>query len=393
MSKLITCPVCSGNQLHTFLVRDNEPVHQNFVMTTQQSAKGIARGTLTLECCENCGFIFNSTFDPMKIQYGASYDNTQICSPQFNEYHTQRVKDLVYKKLIDNQRVVEVGCGKGHFIRQIVRESGCRNTGFGFDPSYTGPESELDGHLTFVKEYYGPEHRAIHADAVICRHVIEHVPDPRVLLDAIRDALAGSSHAKVFFETPCVEWILRNNVIWDFFYEHCSYFSAESLVTAFELNGFFVESVEHTFRGQYLWLEGTLASEQTTTIGKNDTNLRLTAEFERNYSATRQKYETCIRRLRSEGNVALWGAGAKGVTMANIIDPGCEIISYVIDINPKKQGHYIPGTGHPIIDYHQIPQFDLKNIILMNPNYFEETKQLLQEAGIKAKIVELKRGQ
>jgi SAM-dependent methyltransferase len=390
MSAKSHCPVCSGNQLHTFLVRENEPVHQNFVMMTQQSAREITRDILTLACCENCGFIFNTTFEPEKIQYGACYDNTQICSPEFNEYHTRLVKDLVHKKHIDNQRVVEVGCGKGHFIREIIRESGFRNTGFGFDPSYTGPETDLDGRLTFVKKHYGPEYRSIQADAVVCRHVIEHVPEPLVLLDAIRGALAGSSQAKVFFETPCVEWILQNNVIWDFFYEHCSYFSPESLRTTFELSGFSVDSIEHTFGGQYLWLEGTLAPEKSITVRKNDISLRLSAEFGRNYATIRQKYAVWIGSLRSEGNLALWGAGAKGVTMANIIDPECESISCIIDINPKKQGHYIPGTGHPIIDYHQIPQFDLKNIIVMNPNYYDETKQLLQEAGIEVRLRALK---
>src|SRR5205085_12185192 len=89
--------------------------------------------------------------------------------------------------------------------------------------------------------------------------VIEHVPSPVELVRDIRRALVNSPRAKVFLETPCVEWILRNRVIWDFFYEHCSYFTAASLATAVEMAGFKVESVEHIFNGQYLWLEASVA--------------------------------------------------------------------------------------------------------------------------------------
>src|SRR5207237_10067808 len=64
--------------------------------------------------------------------------------------------------------------------------------------------------------------------------------------------------ARIFFEWPCIEWILANLVLLDFFYDHCSYFSAASLSTAFQVAGFEVQSVTHVFEGQYLWLEATL---------------------------------------------------------------------------------------------------------------------------------------
>src|SRR5213078_3046347 len=93
------------------------------------------------------------------------------------------------------------------------------------------------------------------ADVVVCRHVIEHIPRPLDLLRAVRQAVAARPHARVCFETPCVEWVLRNQVVWDFFYEHCSLFSAASLATAFRAAGFEVTDVRHVFHGQYLWLE------------------------------------------------------------------------------------------------------------------------------------------
>ena len=76
--------------------------------------------------------------------------------------------------------------------------------------------------------------------------------------------------------------------------------------------------------------------------------------------------------MASKKNISIWGAGAEGVTFANLVDPSCSLISYLIDINPNKQGHYIPGTGHQIINYKDIKKYDVDSVILMNQNYFDE---------------------
>lgn len=389
MNQKDRCPVCNSKNLAVFLRRENEPVQQNYVMMTPRSARDIPRGKLIITCCEECGFVFNQAFDPSKMLYGGDYDNTQICSSKFNEYHSTLIRKIIETHDLRNRRIVEVGCGKGKFIEGLIQESGLQNQGFGFDPSYIGPETILDGHLVFQKDYYSSKYAHIQADMVICRHVIEHVSDPLTLLDTIKSALSQSPDAKVFFETPCVEWILKKNVIWDFFYEHCSYFNKDSLRAAFENSGYTVDKIDHTFGGQYLWLEGTLEKGKKNPIMSTSEIPELSRQFTKKYLHRLKQYAEYIRGLHHKGNVALWGAGAKGVTLANLIDPECNLITAVIDINPKKQGHYIPGTGHPIIDYHQIPEYQIKNLILMNPNYLGESKTLLLQSGIEVNLIEL----
>ena len=70
--------------------------------------------------------------------------------------------------------------------------------------------------------------------------------------------------------------------------------------------------------------------------------------------------------------MAIWGAAAKGATFLNLIDPEALSIDCVIDINPKKRGKYIPGTGHEIIGIDQIKSRGVKAAINMNPNYANE---------------------
>ena len=177
-------------------------------------------------------------------------------------------------------------------------------------------------------------------------------------------------------------------MVWDLFYEHCSYFTAESLTTAFQVAGFDVESVQHVFAGQYLWLEAKLPTT-TPTINKQPRKIAAQAQsFARSEAKLKQDWDHKIRALASQGKVALWGAGAKGVTFANLIDPGRELIECLVDLNPSKQGHYVPGTGHPIVDYQDLVARGVTTAILMNPNYREENLALLQTVQADVRLIE-----
>src|SRR6266478_2578178 len=384
----MTCPVCSSKSLSEFLLRERVPVHQNLLMRDQATAIDIPRGDLALIVCRDCGFIFNRAFDPQKIMYGEDYENTQACSPSFNKYLDELVRRMVMEQDVRDCHVVEVGCGNGLFLRKLVAYDGAGNRGYGFDPSYRGAESELDGRIKFSARYYDSACADVPADVIVCRHVIEHVPRPLQMLADIKKALALTPKARIFFETPCVEWILANLVVWDFFYEHCSYFSAASLSTAFQAAGFEVQSVRHVFEGQYLWLEATLPKTAPRTEKRPGTVAVQDQRFAKLEAKMKEDWGRKIRAHASEAKVALWGAGAKGVTFANLIDESRQLIDCVVDLNSLKQGHYVPGTGHPIVSYQALAARGVSTAILMNPNYRKENLALLEAAQADVRLID-----
>ncbi|MDT3699659.1 MAG: methyltransferase domain-containing protein [Thermincola sp.] len=383
------CPICNSTSLKIFLTRGKVPIHQNVVMKDRASAVNIARGDLRLAVCETCGFVFNQDFLPSQVCYGENYDNTQTCSPFFEQYMTDLVHYLIFEKKVQNCRVLEIGCGKGLFLRKLVETEEAGNSGIGFDPSYVGPLTDLAGRLKFEKRYYGSDCAGIHVDVVICRHVLEHIPDPLNTLRTVRLALANSPRARIFVEVPCVEWILQNHVIWDVFYEHCSYFSADSLTTAFSSSGFKVEKINRLFGGQYLWLEATVSDQEPAAVINPDNSVKqLAYQYAGMVNNLKTDWETKLKQLACMGKIAIWGAGAKGVTFANLIDPSCKWFDCVVDLNPEKQGHYLPGTGHPIVNIPELKKRGIEFAVLMNPNYREEVLALLNKARLKIQLIE-----
>ncbi|MEX1027489.1 MAG: class I SAM-dependent methyltransferase, partial [Candidatus Paceibacterota bacterium] len=249
------CRVCGSRDQFALVQRNTVPVNQHSLMDSAESARAIPRGRLNMRLCRKCGFVFNAAFDPALVSYDETYDNSQVYSASFSDYAERLATTLVYDKHVRDCRIAEIGCGKGHFLRRLIElDSG--NRGRGYDPSHIGLPSEFDGRLQFHKAFYDGQNAGADTDVIICRHVIEHIDRPLEFLSMVRSTLNGGN-ARIFFETPCVEWILRQRVVWDFFYEHCSLFSATSLTEAFQRAGFDVVSVEHVFAGQYLWLEAT----------------------------------------------------------------------------------------------------------------------------------------
>ncbi|HEX5358618.1 MAG TPA: class I SAM-dependent methyltransferase, partial [Candidatus Nitrosotalea sp.] len=280
--------------------------------------------------------------------------------------------------------------GKGLFLRKLV-EMSTGNIGFGFDPTYVGSTNALNNRLHFDKSYYGPQCSDIHADIIVSRHVIEHIAYPLDFINTIKKTIEKSRHAKVFIETPDVEWILRNKVIWDFMYEHCSYFSAESLTTAFQIEGFEVENMKHLFNDQYLWMEVSLPSpKKKQNIVTNPGNVpQLSKIFSESEDKLKKFWKYKIENLASKGKVALWGAAGKGVTFANLIDPNKDFISCVVDVNSNKQGSYLPGTGHPIISPELLSSNKIDFAILLNPNYYDEIYNLLRTLNVNVELIDL----
>ena len=152
---MTVCPVCLGDDVIPFVRRDSVPVTQNLIVASQAAAREITHGILDMCCCVRCGFAFNRSFDEGLPAYGEEYDNTQSHSRSFKAYMDELARVIIDERGVQKARIVEVGCGNGDFLHRLV-DNAAGNSGWGFDPSYVGPESDLGGRLHFEQRYYDP---------------------------------------------------------------------------------------------------------------------------------------------------------------------------------------------------------------------------------------------
>ena len=248
------CKLCGQSEFIPVVVRPSVPILQNRVYQDIERARSAAVGRLEIVCCRKCGFVFNRSFEPDKIVYDDAYDNAQFYSDHFTEHMRERAAYIMRRVEALDGSILEVGCGQGTFLDMLGGMAPNRMF-LGFDPSArrAGTPPVRIEPCYFTRETARQTKGEI--AAVVSRHVIEHVPGPVEFLLAIRGALSDDWLGSLFIETPSVNWILEKRATYDFFYEHCNYFTQKTLAFALSVAGFSRSSIDVVFGDQYLWAE------------------------------------------------------------------------------------------------------------------------------------------
>ena len=385
------CLVCGLRHIDLLVDVRQVPVHCNLLWAEREAALSAPRGDIRLGFCRHCGHVFNLAFDPELMHYSQDYENSLHFSPRFQAYAESLAEHLIERYDLRNKDIIEIGSGKGEFLTLLCELGG--NRGVGFDPSYV-PVPGHDpaaGRVTFVQDFYGERHASYPADFVCCRHVLEHIADPAGLLTMLRRTIGDRNVEAVFFEVPNVLFTLRDLAIWDIIYEHCSYFSPNSLAYAFRSCGFRVCELAETFEGQFLGIEAVPGEESPGSREAGQEGLDemrdLVAVFAGHHRDKIEKWRQALEEMTCAGQRAVvWGAGSKGVTFLNMLDVRDQV-QYIVDINPRKQGMYVAGSGQQIVPPDFLRGYQPDVVIVMNDIYKGEIAQTLSDLGLAADLL------
>jgi hypothetical protein len=326
------------------------PVLQNRVYETEKAAIDCPKGDIKIVEDQRTGLIYNAAFNPDLMVYDATYNNEQALSPAFRS-HLGQVAGLV-EKFLGKHELVEVGCGKGFFFEMMF----ARGVDIiGFDRTYDGNNPRV------VKDYFSPGSISRSAKGLILRHVLEHIPDPYSFLCRLRDANGGGG--LVYIEVPCFDWILRKHAWFDIFYEHTNYFRMRDFDRMFGR----ISQRGRFFGDQYLYVIADLASLRSPVFTEDNT-----ASFPEDFLGSLGTKEF------QESPVCVWGGASKGVIFSLIRKRAGLPVDILIDVNPAKQGKFLPATGLKVSS----PERALSElssdalICVMNSNYLDEIKTM-----------------
>lgn len=329
------------------------PVLQNRTFDNAQAARQSASADVILVQDADTGLVYNQAFDPDKLVYDSNYQNEQAHSAVFRQ-HLESVERILARHFTD-KRLIEVGCGKGYFL-EMLSQLGYAITGV--DPAYEGDNPAV------IKDAFSPA-LGVSGDAVILRHVLEHIPDPVAFLHEIARANGGG---QIYIEVPCLDWILEHRAWFDLFYEHVNYFRLEDLRRLF---GTVLES-GHLFNGQFLYVVADLTS-LCQIPAKPWTPVQMPVGFDGSLERAVE-----IIKAAPEQGVAVWGGSSKGVIFSLFLQRLDIEVDYLVDINPLKQGRYLPLSGVRVSSPEEaMSQWPVgTHLFVMNSNYLDEIKAM-----------------
>lgn len=389
-SQIEKCPCCGGEATTTLYRAPAIPVHSCILLNSSEEARAFPRRDLQLAFCSDCGFLYNERFDQAVMEYAGDFEESQHFSDTFNSFAKQLAMDIVQKCSISEKHVLEIGCGKGEFLRELCRIGGA--TGLGIDPGYRDDDgrSRQYDKVQFLAEYFNPG-GDLNADIVLCRHTLEHISPVRDFIASIRKGVGARVHPWIIFETPDAKRILDEGAFWDIYYEHCSYFSPGTHARLFRQNEFEVTDLSLQYGGQYIVqyakpLAGR--SKPRLELEEDLDEMRALAEqFPARAKAVQDEWRRRVLTARADGRrVVIWGGGSKGVSFLTTLGLDAEV-SAVVDVNPYKQGKFMPGTGHRVIGPQALADAPPDLVIVMNPIYVDEIKMDLRKMDLTPEVV------
>ncbi|MEJ6484824.1 methyltransferase domain-containing protein [Nostoc punctiforme UO1] len=379
------CSICGSSKVWQFFELLNVPLQDGVVWATKSEALNAPKGDIKLTFCQTCAYISNQTHDLSKASF-TNYDFSLHYSPLYQNFIDSLINSIISRYHIREKTVIDIGCWQGDFLKRICDVG--NNRGIGIDPSYADNPNhhEKTDRLTFIQDYYSDKYTQYKADLICCRHILDILEQPKKFLTMLRSMLGDDSNSILYVEVPNGLHTFSNLVVWNLIYEKKSWFFPESLIYIFETCGFEVINVAPCFGNEYLGIEVKVAQNfinksRVTEESMNTVYNHLKQFFEESRQLTETWRNNFDNIKKSGQRVVAWGAGARAVTFLNIYQLQ-DVIPFIVDINPNRQGMYLPGTAHRIEAPEYLQIYKPEIILITNPTYEQEIKLHVQKLGL-----------
>jgi SAM-dependent methyltransferase len=380
-----SCPACGSAATVDFQDCGTLPVHIGVLWDDPDQARNAPAGEVLLSYCRPCGFIFNRRYDARKIWFEPGFEVALHHSQVFRSFMEGVAERLIERFDLRHKNILEIGCGCGWFLRMLCQRGS--NHGIGVDPTVPreGSEPVGDGSVRFIRDYFTEKYSDLPFDFICCLSVFEDIPSPQSFLQMVRRMIGGRPEVRVYFEIFNAFRAFEAGETWSINYEQCNYFSERSFTSLFPRCGFELLDAGPCYEGdQYLSVEAKPAPPSPH-FGLSDPDDALPEVIARFGETHRSKINSWRRRLdefqAARRRVVVWGSGGKGLNFLNAL-PTAGIVKYVVDINPDRQGKYVPGPAQKIVAPEFLADYRPDTVVLTNPLYEREIRQQVAGLGL-----------
>ncbi|MFO0597370.1 MAG: class I SAM-dependent methyltransferase [Myxococcaceae bacterium] len=379
-SPIPACRVCGHTKLEPILSLGDMPPVNSFLSSPADFPKE-TKAPLAIAFCEPCGHVqLTHQLDPKDV---------------FTDYiYFSAMSETVVKwgQQLAARYATEISLKKEQLVAELASNDGCILKPFknhcrvlGVEPAKNIAEVANKDGVPTVAEFFnfkmGEKLRAEHgpAELIMARNVLAHVPDLVDFVKGVRHWLSdvGIFHVEVPYLKPMVDHLEFDTI----YHEHLSYFSVTALDRLFKEAGLVLWDVEEIpLHGGSLIARGKRSGPAKPSVAQY-----LAMEKAEGYTAAKKLHAFAdgtrnlqkvlpafLSDLKKKGSLAAYGAAAKGVVLTNYCQIGPDLLSWVADRSPYKQGKLTPGMHIPVVGAEKVLEEKPAHLVVLAWNFFDE---------------------
>jgi SAM-dependent methyltransferase len=367
-----TCRLCGSRDVQMVFALTPTPPANAFVATPEPQACF----PLDLFFCNTCTHLqLLDVVDPSILF--AHYVYVSGTSPVFVNHFKRYAQEMASRfKLGKDSLVVDIGSNDGTLLQQF-KDLGCRV--LGIDPAEEISRQANASGIETINGFFTSKLAATlpKADLIVANNVFAHIDNLRDVVAGIRAMLKPTG--AFVFEVSYLKDVYEKTLFDTIYHEHLDYHAVKPLVRFFHEDGMeliaaqSVEAHGGSLRGTAALtrpVESSVAEfvrvEEQLGLDKPETYRKFADQINR----LKTELVTLLRQLKADGKrIAAFGAPAKATTLMYHFGIGPDVVEFIVDDSPLKQGLYSPGYHIPVLPSSAIAERKPDYLVILAWNF------------------------
>ncbi|MDX4012705.1 class I SAM-dependent methyltransferase [Aliarcobacter skirrowii] len=377
------CRFCKNKLEHVFVDLINAPASNSF-LTKEQLNEPEHFYPLKIFVCQKCKLVQIDEYKKSDDIFDKDYAYFSSYSTSWLEHAKNYVEMITSKLLLDKHSLVtEIASNDGYLLQYFKeKDIPC----IGIEPTASTAKVAKQKGIEVIEDFFGSSlaQNLEKSDLILGNNVLAHVPDINDFVKGLKTAL--KDNGTITMEFPHLLNIIKENQFDTIYHEHFSYLSFYTVKQIFEAQGLKLYDVEKLpTHGGSLRIYATHSENIQINISKNVQNLldeekefglfdmNIYAIFQE--KANKVKYdllEFLLQAKKENRKVVAYGAAAKGNTLLNYAGIKNDLVEFVVDKSPYKQGKFMPASHIPIVEEKEIQELKPDYILILPWNIKDE---------------------
>lgn len=381
----MNCRLCGSTDLRPFVDLGHQPPSNSFLTKAQLDEPEVTY-PLKLFTCASCRLVQIPEYKMAREIFKEDYPYYSSESPS-NVQHAKEYVEMITGKfgLTINSQIMEIGGNDGYLLQHFPEGSKVLN----IEPSFGPANVSARKGIPTITSFFSNQLSLLYKFDLICGiNVLAHQPNINDFVEGIAIALKPSGICTMEF--PHLYHLIKDCQFDTIYHEHYNYFSLSTILKLFGKHNLQVFDVEELpeHGGSLRIYAHKIASGTSSRVqdvlqkewkaGLMDVESSAYFGFESRVRQIKRDLVRFIMDVPEDMSIAAYGAAAKGNTLLNYCGIKSDLIPYVADRSPHKQGKYLPGSHIKVISPEELEEYSPDYVLVLPWNIKREIMKQLE---------------